>query len=182
MGPAMGYATALQTLRKNYGPGTDRGDVTAGYTAMIAAAVAALLYVAAVAAVQKTIIPTGYGGLVPQFFAEINTSDATVLASSGLFVAAPAAFLIGFAGWRVFPPRRRITGTLLGGIGALLAYLGVSALGVLVIGVLSVAGFATFDVTLPLVFFYAGFRLTWWLTVPVGCLAGFVIASRGTPA
>jgi hypothetical protein len=93
-------------------------------------------------------------------------------------IVAPAAFLLGVVGWRLSSPTTAVSGLVVGGAGAIGTYL----VSLLVVGsvltaevVLSPGGGTLVDAAETSVgIVVLAFLLTWWITVPVGCLSGFV--------
>lgn len=170
----------LQTVYGRYGPGTDRNDVAAGYAAAIGAVLAATLYVTSVWLVDSGRIGLDWS----PYFAELEFHWVVYSATVGLVVAVPAAFLVGMLGWRLVPTRTAFNGALKGAVGTVatyvVAFVPVTTL-VFVGEVQSVAaGVALVNaLELAALFVGVGFVLTWWLTIPIGCLVGVVYtASR----
>ncbi|WP_092734761.1 hypothetical protein [Halopenitus persicus] len=159
----------LRTACKQYGPGrlpkADRPDIGAGYAAASAAVFATVLF-----------------GIVLSVSAGRGTSGEWI--SSFLFpalalpIVVPSAFFLGVVGWRLSPASSSITGIIAGGGGAIATYLVSLVLigGVLTVGSVFSASGATpieaveFSVSLVAL----AFILTWWITIPVGCLSGVV--------
>lgn len=170
---------SLRTVFDRYGPRTNRRDVGAGYVAAVAAVVAALSYVAAVWAVDAGVVDGS------PYFAALELHWAVYFATRGLPFAIPAAFVVGVVGWRLLPVRGTLSGVLTGGIGAVATYLVGFAL---LVPYFTLAGIAAGEGTAPFalvdgievagLFVSVGFVLTWWLTVPTGCLAGAIYAER----
>ncbi|WP_313695515.1 hypothetical protein [Halorarum halobium] len=99
----------------------------------------------------------------------------------------PSAFLLGVVGWRLSPSASSFAGIVAGGLGAIATYLVSLVLlaGVLAAGaVLSLTGgtlveAAEFSAALVAL----AFVLTWWVSIPVGCLSGLVYMNvTGTAA
>lgn len=159
----------LHAVCKRYGPGrlpkADRHDIGAGYAAAAAAFVATILYGTIISA--GAVLGMGWDGAVNLLFATF-----------ALPFVVPAAFLVGIIGWRILPSYTSVGGLLAGGFGALATYLVTLVLvGILltVTAVLSLSGAepvnaALFSIGLVSV----AFVLTWWVTIPIGCLAGYV--------
>lgn len=160
---------SLQTVCKRYGPGrlpkADEHDIGAGYAAATAAFVATVLYGTAISI--GAVLGMGIDGAVNLLFATF-----------ALPFVVPAAFAVGVVGWRLLPSYTATTGVVVGGLGAIATYLVTLVLvGILltVTAALSLSGAeptnaALFSVGLVSVAFY----LTWWVTIPVGCLSGFL--------
>ncbi|MEY7851834.1 hypothetical protein AB7C87_21830 [Natrarchaeobius sp. A-rgal3] len=178
------HSRVLRTAYDRYGPGTNRRDVGAGYAAVLAAVVATALYVASVAAIRSDAI--GLDRTV--YFAELEFHWVVHSVAVGLVFVVPAAFLVGFAGWNVLPSRTTLTGAALGAFGTIATYVVV-----FVLLALAVAFYAPFAASaegastgivlwdaLEVAFLsvVVGFVLTWWATVPIGCLTGLVYANR----
>lgn len=177
---------ALRTAYNRYGPGTDRDDIAAGYAAAISAILAAVLYVTSV-----WLVDSGRFGLEwSPYFASLEFHWVVYSATVGLIFAVPAAFLVGVVGWRVVPTQTAFSGALRGVFGAVatyvVAFVPIAALLFVVgAGVESVAaGVAVVNgLELASLFIAVGFVLTWWLTIPVGCLVGVAYTvSRPTAA
>lgn len=164
----------LHTICKRYGPPhADKPDIGAGYAAATAAFVATMLYGAAISI--GAVLGMGIDGAVNLVFATF-----------ALPFVVPAAFLVGVAGWRLLPSYSSIAGVVAGGLGAIATYL----VTLLLVGTLLVvtAAFSLsgadvesaglFSVGLVAVAFY----LTWWVTLPIGCLAGYAyVNATGAP-
>jgi len=165
-------SSTRQTLRKSckqYGPGrlpkADRPDIGAGYAAASAAIFATVLFgvVLSVSAVRGT-----SGDWISSF----------LFPTLALPIVVPSAFFLGVIGWRLSPSSSSITGVIAGGVGAIATYVVSLVLvgGVLIVGaVFSLSGATLIEA----VEFSAGlvalaFILTWWITIPVGCLSGMV--------
>ena len=162
----------MRTVRvacKRYGPGrlphADRHDIGAGYAAATAALVATVLYATS----------TSVGAVL---FTDGNWIANMVFPLLAIPFVVPAAFLVGVAGWRLLPSYSTTTGIIAGVLGVIATYLVTLILvGTLLTATaaLSLSGAepdaaALFSVGLLSVAFY----LTWWITVPVGCLSGLV--------
>lgn len=162
----------LQSACKRAGPGrlprADRHDIGAGYAAATAAFAATVLY-----AVSRVL---GYA----VGFADDWTVHVLFAALALPFVV-PAAFLVGVAGWRLLPSYTVSIGVIAGGLGTIATYLvALVAVGILITAAaaLSVTGAepasaAAFSWGLG----YLAVVLTWWITVPIGCLAGLLYVS-----
>jgi hypothetical protein len=162
-------SSSLRKRCKRYGPGrfphADRPDVGAGYAAASAAVFATVLY-----------------GIVLSAYAVGGTSGDWIASflfpALALPVVVPSAFFLGVVGWRLSPPTSSLTGIVTGGVGAVATYLVSLVLvgGVLVVGaVFSLSGgtpMEAAEVSVGLV--SLAFLLTWWITIPVGCLSGLV--------
>lgn len=163
---------AIRSVRrvcKQYGPGrlpqADRPDVGAGYAAASAAVLATVLF-----------------GIVLSAHAVSATSGDWITSflfpAFALPVVVPSAFLVGVVGWRLSPSPSSIVGILIGGFGAVATYLVSLVLlgGVLSAGALSpLSGAALVDaVAFSGSLVAIAFVLTWWITIPVGCLSGLV--------
>lgn len=163
------YQLTLRKACKQYGPGrlpkADRPDIGAGYAAASAAVFATVLY-----------------GIVLSVYAVRGTSGDWIVSflfpALALPIVMPSAFFLGVVGWRLSPSSSSITGIIAGGIGAIATYLVSLVLvgGVLIAGaVFSLSGATLMEAAE----FSAGlvalaFILTWWITIPVGCLSGLV--------
>lgn len=161
------HGRALRNACKRYGPGrlpnADRPDIGAGYAAASAA-----------------VLATGLFGILLSVRAGLGTSGDWIASflfpAFALPVVVPSAFLIGIAGWRLLPSSSTITGIIAGGLGAIATYL-VSL--VLLGGVLTAAAVFSLSGGTPMEaaelsagFVAVAFVLTWWITIPVGCLSG----------
>lgn len=163
------YRLTLRKACKQYGPGrlpkADRPDIGAGYAAASAAVFATVLFgiVLSVYAVRGT-----GGDLISSF----------LFPALALPVVVPSAFFLGVVGWRLSSSSSSITGIVAGGVGAVATYLVSLVLvgGVLTAGaIFSLTGAtlveaAEFSASLVAL----AFVLTWWITIPVGCLSGLV--------
>lgn len=163
------FGWAFRRACKRYGPGrlphADRPDIGAGYAAGSAAVLATVLF-----------------GIVLSAQATLGTSGdwiaSLLFPAFALPVVVPSAFLLGVFGWRLSPSSSSLTGIVAGGLGAIATYL-VSF--VLVSGVLAAGAVFSLSGT-PLVdapefsasLVALAFVLTWWVTIPVGCLSGLV--------
>lgn len=186
------HSRTLRIAYDQYGPGTDRRDIRAGYAAALAAVVATVLYVASVAAVRSDSI--GIDRTV--YFAELELHWAVYGATRGLLVVVPAAFLVGCVGWRMLSSRTTLAGAVLGGLGTIATYVVAFVLLALATPVAAAADGASTVIVLwdglEIVLWDAlevaflsvvvGFLLTWWVTVPIGCLTGAVYANRAAAA
>ncbi|MFC6753537.1 hypothetical protein [Halorubrum tibetense] len=163
---------ALETIYKRYGPGrfTAAGSpaLGAGYAAVIAALAAALLYAGTTVAADWI----GVG------------SEPAVMAAFALLVlpfVLPAAFLVGVVGWRLLPSRRPVAGAVAGIFGTIATYLlTLFGFGSVVVGaaVLSLSGATPLSAAaFSWGVIFIAFTLTWWITVPLGCLVGWRYAS-----
>lgn len=163
------YRHTLRNACKSYGPGglpkADQPDIGAGYAAAAAAFVATGVYAGSM------IIGDAVGMSI----------DGTVFALFAILAlpfVVPAAFLVGVGGWRVVPTETSFAGVIAGGIGAIATYL----VALVPVGVLVTAAAAASITgaepavaavsTIGLVFY--AFVLTWWVTIPIGCIGGFV--------
>lgn len=160
---------ALGKACKRYGPGrlpeADRPDIGAGYAAASAA-----------------VFATGLYGIVLSVYAVRGASGdwtaSFLFPTLALPVVVPSAFFLGVLGWRLSPPSSSTTGMITGGVGAVVTYLVSLVLvgGVLTVGAVSSLSGATLveavEVSIGLV--GLAFLLTWWITIPVGCLSGLV--------
>lgn len=159
----------LRAVCKRYGPGrlpnADRNDIGAGYAAAAAAVVATLLYGVLISV--RGVLASG-----------IEEVYAMVFFSLALPFVVPAAFIVGILGWRLLPSYSTPVGVIGGGLGALTSYFVASLLfGAFfsVAAALSLtgadpAGYGRFSIALGTV----AAILTWWVTIPIGCLAGYV--------
>ena len=170
------YRLGLRRACKQYGPGrlphADRPDIGAGYAAASAAVVATVLYGIVLSGYA---VRGGSGDLVASF----------LFPAFALPVVVPSAFVLGVVAWRLSPASSAISGLVAGGVGALGTYL-VSL--VLIGGVLTAGAVLSLSGSTPIAAaeFSAGlvglaFVLTWWITIPVGCLSGFVYMSVTEP-
>lgn len=159
----------LHAVCKRYGPGqfpkADRHDIGAGYAAAAAAFVATILYGTIIS--TGAVLGMGWDGAVNLLFATF-----------ALPFVVPAAFLVGVIGWRILLSYTSVSGLLAGGFGALATYLVTFVLvGILltVTAVLSLSGAKPVNAALLSVGLVSvAFVLTWWVTIPIGCLAGYV--------
>lgn len=163
---------ALDSLHRacnRFGPGrlpkADKPPIGAGYAAASAAAVASILY----GAIMGLGLGPGPAG------------DGVVHLVFSLFAlpfVIPAAFIVGHSIWTVLPSYSPIIGVFAGFVGVVVTYLVTLILVAVVLVVtaaLSLSGAdpnsaALFSVGLISVAFY----LTWWVTIPIGCLSGFL--------
>lgn len=165
-------STSIQSLLRRYGPGTERSDVAAGYTAAVGAVFVAALYVASVWAIKNGVVDLGWS----PYFAELEFHWAVYAGTAGLAVAAPTAFLVGVAGWRLLSPQTMLRGAAVGALGAVATY--AAAAVPLAAVFVAVSGAPANAVELAGFTVLVGFALTWWAAVPVGCLAGAVQSAR----
>ena len=166
------YEQTLRNACERFGPGrlpgAHRPDIGAGYAASGAAFVATVGYTAVISILHMMNLG-------------VHPTLNVVLGGIILPFVVIAAFMVGLLGWRLLPVRDPILGIPAGAIGAIATY-GVTMLmlAVIVVGAavvslsgaepLSAAAFA-WGVT------YFAFEFTWWVTIPVGCLAGYVYVS-----
>ncbi|MFC6875497.1 hypothetical protein [Halobellus marinus] len=163
------YQSTLRKACERYGPSrlpkADRPDIGAGYAAASAAVFATILFgiLLSVSTIQGM-----NGDWLPSF----------LFPALALPIVVPSAFFLGVIGWRLSPTSSTLTGIITGGIGAIATYL-VSLLlvgGVLTAGALFSLSGATLleaaEISVGLV--TLAFILTWWITIPVGCLSGAV--------
>ncbi|WP_440766207.1 hypothetical protein [Natronorubrum sp. DTA7] len=166
------YRLGLRSACKRYGPGrlphADRPDIGAGYAAASAAVVATVL-VGIVLAGEA--VRGGSGDWVASF----------LFPAFALPVVVPSAFFLGVVVWRLSPSSTSTIGLVAGGVGAIGTYL-VSL--VLIGGVLTAGAVLSLSSWSPIAAaeFSAGLVglavvLTWWITIPVGCLSGVVYMS-----
>lgn len=170
---------SLRTVCSRYGPGSDRSDIAAGYTAALAAVLVSALYVTSVWVVESGVLDVDWS----PYFAALEFHWVVYAATVGLAFAVPAAFFVGTVGWRITPARTTFRGALHGAIGAVATYLvAVMPVAATVIAFKIVAGAGDFALwnALELSAFAvgAGFALTWWLALPIGCLAGVAQVAR----
>ena len=159
----------LRKACKQYGPGrlpkADRPDIGAGYAAASAAVFATVLFgiVLSVSAVRGT-----SGEWISSF----------LFPALALPIVVPSAFFLGVIGWRLSPSSSWLTGIITGGIGAIATYLVSLVLigGVLIVGaLLSLSGATLLEaVEIAVGLVAVAFILTWWITIPIGCLSGVV--------
>ena len=172
-----GYQQVLTGTCKRYGPGrlpkANREDVGAGYAAATAAFGATVLYAGLMAVGEA--VGVGVEGNVNAIFAGLAIP----------FVL-PAAFIVGFVGWRFVSSPTPAVGVIAGGLGAIATYL-VTLVFVAILltttAALSLSGAtpesaAAFSWGL----IYFAFVFTWWVTIPIGCLAGFLYVTVANPA
>ena len=160
--------SVIHTACKRYGPGrlpkAENHAVGAGYAGASAAVCAAMLY----AGVSTVIGSIGLDAAAE--YANI------ALAALALPFVVPAAFAIGFVGWKIVTPRSPVSGSVFGLLGAIATY-GVALLS---LGI-PVTILETLSDASPLraaVFswgvIYLAFIETWWASLPVGSMSGFV--------
>lgn len=161
-------ADRVAPLCKRYGPGrlpgAERRSVGAGY-AMLTAALAAtalFLFVTGLAALQTDLS----GGLA-------------FLGLVAVPFVAPAAFLAGALTWRYLPERTPYYGSAAGLLATVLTYVLAMALtATLMLGSTLVQpatyGSVNEALTLALIFGIVGFILTFWVTLPMGAVGGYV--------
>ena len=164
-----GYQQVLTGACKRYGPGrlpeADREDVGAGYAAATAALGATVLYAGLMAIGDA--VGVGVEGTVNAIFAGLAIP----------FVV-PAAFVVGFVGWRFVSSPTPAVGAVAGGLGAIATYL----VTLVLVGILlTTAAALSLSGATPLSaaafswgLIYFAFVFTWWVTIPIGCLAGFL--------
>ncbi|WP_049923729.1 hypothetical protein [Halopiger djelfimassiliensis] len=162
---------ALRTTYERYGPGTDRRDIGAGYAAVIAAVVATTLYVATVVLIDSGHLPVDRS----VYFMALERRWVLYFATRGQLFVVPAAFLVGTVGWRLLPARTSGAGFVVGGLGTISTYLvGFVLLAVTMVATKDLSTSIGATVELSGLAVLVGFALTWWATIPVGCLTGLV--------
>lgn len=149
-------------------PGADSADLGAGYAAATAAIAATALY-----------------GVVLIVYA--GATEPSALVGTMLFVTAampvvvPAAFVVGIVGWRLMPTTSDAVGALTGIFGVVATYAIATALTVALVTLaagLSITGATLADaVRFGIGLGAVAVVLTWWLTLPIGCVAGYVYTS-----
>ena len=172
-----GYQQVLHGACNRYGPGrlpkADRQDVGAGYAAATAAFFATVLYAGLVAIGDA--VGVGVEGTVNAIFAVLALPFALL-----------AAFLVGFVGWQFVSPSTPTLGAIAGGVGTIATYL---LMLVLVGALLTTTAALSLSGATPesaaafswgLIYF--AFIFTWWVTIPIGCLAGFLYVTVADPA
>ena len=160
--------TTIESVCHRFGPGrlpkADSKTVGAGYAAATAAFVTTWIYAGIISLTWALSIH--------------DLVSAFLFFSFGLPFVVPAAFIIGYGGWRYLATDRPLVGFVAGGIGAVLTYV-LAAFGIGVILVLSSlvslsgtdpVSAGTFTAGLLSVAIY----LTWWVTIPLGCISGLV--------
>jgi len=168
----------LGAVCKKFGPGrlphADRRDIGAGYAgAATALGVVVLFAVLSLALDAVSTLLDGEGAVY---------ATAALLS---LLIVVPVAFLIGVVVARLVPMTVPFSGAILGILGTIGTYL-VSFVVLFIYGL--VAGVASGTGAVVTNAFYVmatygsvGFVLTCWLTLPVGCVNGFVYERVGHP-
>lgn len=159
----------LRKACKQYGPGrlpkADQPDIGAGYAA-------------ASAAVFVTVLCGIVLGVDAVRGASSDWIVSFMFPALALPVIVPSAFFLGVVSWRLSPSSSSITGIILGGIGAIATYLVSLVLvgGVLTAGaVFSLSGATLMEAAeVSIGIITLAFIFTWWISIPVGCLSGFV--------
>jgi len=169
----------LQQAFRRYGPRTDRNDIAAGYAAAVGAVLAATLYIASVWLIESSLFTHEWS----PYFTALEFNWVVYSSTVGLIVAVPAAFLVGAVGWRVSPSQTISSGVLKGTVGAVATYLVAFVLLTALLFLIEAgsvwAGAALFTaIELAGLIIGVGFVLTWWLTIPIGCIVGSVYATR----
>ena len=163
--------SVIRTACKRYGPGrlpkAENHAVGAGYAGASAAVCAALAYAG---------VSTVVGSIGLDAAAEYANIAVAALA---LPFVVPAAFAVGFVGWKLVTPRSPVSGLACGFLGTIATY-GVVLLSfgipVTVLETLSDASplrAAAFSWGV----IYVVFVETWWAAVPVGSMSGSVYAA-----
>lgn len=158
----MSLSSLPGTARSGRLPYAGHPAVRAGYIAGAAAICSAAIYAAASLVIESMQI-----GVSPM--ANVG------LALLALPVIVPVAFTVGTVGWAVFAP----TSSLLGAIGGTIAVLFTYGGALLVFGIpLTAAEFLLGTTPLRTAVFawgvvYLGFLETWWITFPIGAVAGY---------
>lgn len=163
------YASRTHALCSHYGPGrlpgADRPAIGAGYAAGGAAVAATLLFSIAFSAYSLVIGP---GDWIASFLFPLYA----------LLFVIPAAFLLASIGWTFVAPRSTLGGLVAGGLGAIATYL-IAGLFLSAV-VVPATGFSISIAALyDIVHFTIGvigiaLFLSWWVAIPMGCLAGAV--------
>lgn len=169
----------LQTVCSRYGPRTDRTDIAAGYTAALGAILVSALYITSVWVIDSEVLDIGWS----PYFTALEFHWAVYSAMVGLVFAVPTAFFVGATGWHLAPTQTTFRGAVNGAIGAVVTYLLAVipiATTVFVFEVTSKATGRAFTNALELSALTTGvgFILTWWLAIPIGCIAGVVHVAR----
>ncbi|WP_080505807.1 hypothetical protein [Halomicrobium katesii] len=159
----------LHTVCKRYGPGrlphAEKNDIGAGYAAAAAAVIATLLYGAVISAIEI-------------FTAGIEGAFGMVFFFLALPFVVPAAFLVGVISWRLLPSYSTPIGIVGGGLGSIATYLVATVLFGALLTAMSALSLTGADPISAITFSYGllatAFVLTWWVTIPIGCLAGYV--------
>ncbi len=159
----------LHAVCTRYGPGrlpqAERGDIGAGYAAAAAAFIATVLYGSAVSI--GAVLGMGFDAAVNLVFAAL-----------ALPFVVPAAFLVGVGGWQLSPSYSSTAGIIAGGVGTIATYLVTLVLFGMVLTVFAALSLTGTDPVNAAMFSVGvvstAFYFTCWITVPLGCLTGFV--------
>ncbi|THE65891.1 hypothetical protein D8Y22_05030 [Salinadaptatus halalkaliphilus] len=162
--------TSLHRFCKRYGPGrlpkADDDSIGAGYAAATAAVVATVAF---------GLVMVGADFVVAGAF------DGTVLAALGLSMApivGPLAFVVGVVIWRHLPSETPYYGFTAGFLGTVVTYVGAFLVGCILLVSLAALSVTGTDPVAAGAFAVGvadvGFRLTAWLTVPIGCASGYL--------
>lgn len=168
-------SSSLHTLHstcKRVGPGrlpkAERPDIGAGYAAATAAVAATVLYVTAMSLGNVV-------GIVDDWTVYV------LFAVLALPFVVPAAFLVGVGGWRFLPSYTMPIGVIAGGLGTIATYIvALVAVGILITAAAALSVTGTEPVSAVAFTFGLGYLaivLTWWVTVPIGCLSGVLYMS-----
>lgn len=164
----------MATVCKQYGPGrlpyADRREIGAGYAMATTAAVAAVMFVLAM------VIP----GLPEVMPVDLAVSFGVI----AFPIVIPSAFVSGVAVWRLATPNLSRYGPVAGLATAGLTYLvGTLGVGVLLLivylpgflsGLWTVGEFLTIVGSVGPIYGIYAFIFTFWLTLPLGALGGFI--------
>ena len=178
--PNMGLRGGIAAVCKQYGPGrlpyAHRRDVGAGYAMATVAALTTTAFILVTQLVGiSTIMSSWYAAYDGPLLEQVIGMVATV----------PGGFLAGFVVWRV--PRLRVWRGVPAGLAAMvLMYPASALLDVMVVLPLqqlvagpaaSLSEFLWLPIVAPIWavgFGYAAFTTTFWLTLPVGALGGYI--------
>ena len=174
----MSTIDSAERLCKRFGPGqlpgAGRRAVGGGYAIATAALSAAIVFVLARGGYAfLTAGPEGFQGLL---------APTVTFAYYGLFavpLVVPAAFLAGVVVWRTLPEGTPYYGPVAGVLATLLTYVVATAImAVVLFGYLAFAPGAPFEVAsagvLAVVIGVVGFVYTFWVTLPLGAVSGYI--------
>lgn len=166
------YVRRTHGVCSRYGPGrlpgANRPAIGAGYAAAAAAIAATVLFSIAFSAYSWVLGP---GDWLASFLFPLYA----------LLFVIPAAFLLASVGWAFVSPRSTLGGLVAGGLGALATYVlaGVLLSAVVVPITGTAIGVAALLDAIHFTIGVIGIALilTWWIAIPMGCLAGGVYAN-----
>jgi len=155
------------TFCKRYGPGrlpgASRPAVGVGYAVATAALAAAVAFVV-LTGVQTLLV----GGPLTV------TGSLTYVGLFAIPLVVPAAFVSGAVAWRLLPESMSYRGPLVGLFATLLTYVVATVPVVAVLMIINPLESVLYSGLFGLVVGFFGFFYTFWLTLPIGVISGWI--------